>query len=136
MPGAWATGGGLGRTGEARVGLGAWVYSGWHSENESVSPDGRMPLGYRGMCYCPCLGLLPARKEHSMGRGGGGAHGDLEKNLRSGLRLRLLRGGRHPETGAGSLLWGNSLHSVPEAGRAGVQEEESTEVIAPFPSFG
>ena len=107
VPGARAASGGLGRTGEARVVLGVWVYLGWHSKNESVSPDSRMPLkrsprqppGYSGMCYCPCLGLLPVGKEHSMGRGGGGARGDLEKNLRSGSDCCVEGGIRKPELG-------------------------------------
>lgn len=48
-------------------------------------------------------------KEHSTGKGRGRRSSGFGEE--SGLRLRCIQG-RHPETGAGSLLWGNSLHSV------------------------
>lgn len=79
------------------------------------------------LCVTPAVG-----KEHSRGRRGG-ACGDLEKNLRSGSDRRCLDGGiRKPEPG---FALGELFAFCPRDGRAGVEEEEPEEVMAPSLSF-
>lgn len=102
--------------------------SGPHDASQTTAPAASKGRG--GMCYCPCLGLLTWVRDIPQERGGGGALQDLEKNLGLGCCI----GGRHPETRARSLLWGNSLHSVLVMGER--EQKEVAGEMASFPTLG